>query len=106
MAKTLWLSHLMSGASLLVVPLTTFCSFISHRASLDASEQAMYSASRVDEATKSCFRDCHEMEPQPFRPKMYVSAFVTLGPLTHRDSLGVDDDLRSPRAESMKGERG
>ena len=73
MANAPWLSHLMSGASSLPavpVPLTPFCSCISHRASLDASEYAMYSASRVDVATRSCFRDCHEMEPQPFRPKM------------------------------------
>ena len=50
MAKAPWLSHLMGGASSLVVPLTSFCSCISHPASLDASEHAMYSASRVDDA--------------------------------------------------------
>ena len=70
MAEDLWLSHYIYGAgafvaSLLGVPLTSSRSCIGHLASLVASEHAMYSASRVDAATRSCFRDCREMEPLP-----------------------------------------
>ena len=50
-----------SGSSVVGVSPVSRCSFRSHLASLEASEQVMYSASVVDLAIKSRFRDCHEM---------------------------------------------
>jgi hypothetical protein len=38
-------------------------SYSSYLPSLVASEHAIYFASKVDVATKSCFRDCQGMEP-------------------------------------------
>ena len=35
----------------------------SHLPSLEASEHAMYSASKVNIGAQSCFRDCQDMEP-------------------------------------------
>ena len=62
-AKAPWLLDDISGASTLVVPMTSFCSCVSHLVSLDTSEHAMYSASGVDAAAGSCFRDCHDIRP-------------------------------------------
>ena len=36
----------------------------------------MHSASRVDTVTGSRFCDCHETEPQPFRPKIYPPLYA------------------------------
>ena len=52
-----------SGSLVVGMPSISRCSFRSHLASLEASKQAMCSASVVDVATKSCFRDRHEMAP-------------------------------------------
>jgi len=59
-----WLSQLIgSCGESFWEPWMSFGNWINHFASLEASEQAMNSASKVDMAMRLRFRDCHEIAP-------------------------------------------
>jgi len=57
-----WLSQLIgSSGESFWEPWISCCTWSNHFASLEASDQAMNSASRVDFAIRLCFRDCHRI---------------------------------------------